>query len=303
MDAVKSAVMPIGPAAARPRRRGSAAPRRGEHRGLRAGPGDRRRRGRRVPAARPRRVDEERRHPARRLRGRPPAGHGGGRRDRRRAGGRGGDGQALLQRGRPRAPAARERDDGADPLARGARSSGAWSASCGRSHDARWSTDRRRSVGDARDDERPAQGSLFGARRTPPARAGRDRRRAPARSPRRPSGGDARDARRRRGPAPRADAAATPRPRPTRRRARDDATSCAAGAGEDGGRRLAPGGSPRHARRGREPARPGRRSTTSCRAPGRACRAGCPRRARSAAARSSRRAGGRCRRTAAVTLD
>ena len=42
-----------------------------------------------------------------------------GRRDRRRAGGGGGDGQALLQGGRPRAPAAGERDDGADPHARG----------------------------------------------------------------------------------------------------------------------------------------------------------------------------------------
>ena len=41
-----------------------------------------------------------------------------GRRDRRRARGGGGDGQALLQGGRPRAPAARERDDGTDPHAR-----------------------------------------------------------------------------------------------------------------------------------------------------------------------------------------
>ena len=38
------------------------------------------------------------------------------RRDRRRARRRGGDRQALLPRGRPRPPAARERDDGADPL-------------------------------------------------------------------------------------------------------------------------------------------------------------------------------------------
>ena len=52
--------------------------------------------------------------------GRPPAGHGGGRRDRRGAGGGGGDGQAVLPGGRPRPPAARERDAGADPLARGA---------------------------------------------------------------------------------------------------------------------------------------------------------------------------------------
>ena len=63
----------------------------------------------------PRRVDEGRRHPRGRLRRRAPAGHCAGRRHRRRAPWRGGHGQALLPRGRPRAPSARERGDGADP--------------------------------------------------------------------------------------------------------------------------------------------------------------------------------------------
>ena len=48
-------------------------------------PRARRRRRGRVRAARARRLDEERRHPAGRLRGRAPAGHGERRRDRRRA--------------------------------------------------------------------------------------------------------------------------------------------------------------------------------------------------------------------------
>src|SRR5207249_6790881 len=43
------------------------------------------------------------------------AGHGSGRRHRRRPAGRGGDGEALLSRVRPRATSARKRCDGADP--------------------------------------------------------------------------------------------------------------------------------------------------------------------------------------------
>ena len=74
-----------GPAARRLRRRRSADPRRGEHRGVRRRPGRRRRRGRRVRAARARRVDDRRRDPRGRLRRRPPAGRRGRRRDRRRA--------------------------------------------------------------------------------------------------------------------------------------------------------------------------------------------------------------------------
>ena len=104
------------PAARRPGRRRPADPGRGEHRGLRPGPVDRGRRGRRVRPARPRRVDEGRGHPRRRLRRRAPAGHRDRRRDHRRPRGRGGDRQALLPRVRPRAPAARERRHGADPL-------------------------------------------------------------------------------------------------------------------------------------------------------------------------------------------
>ena len=52
-----------------------------------------------------------------RLRSRAPAEHRGGRRHHRRAARRRGDGQALLPRARPRATAAREPRDGADPHA------------------------------------------------------------------------------------------------------------------------------------------------------------------------------------------
>ena len=62
------------PADRRPGRGGLAGAGRGEHRGLRAGAGDRGRRAGRVRPARPRRVDEGRRHPRGRLRRRAPAG-------------------------------------------------------------------------------------------------------------------------------------------------------------------------------------------------------------------------------------
>ena len=124
-------------AARRPGRGRPADPRRGEHRGLRAG-------ARRSPAgeegefvlARARRLDDRRRHPRRRLRRRAQPGHGGRRRDRRRARGRGGDRQALLQGVRPHPPAAGERDDGTDPHARRAASWAAWSECSGR-----WTSD------------------------------------------------------------------------------------------------------------------------------------------------------------------
>ena len=82
-----------------------------------------------------RRLDEERRHPRGRLRGRAPAGDRHGRRDRRRAGGRGGDRQALLPendhiRLQPENPAL-EPIRAADVARRSAR----WSASAGRCHD------------------------------------------------------------------------------------------------------------------------------------------------------------------------
>ncbi|CAA9504933.1 MAG: SOS-response repressor and protease LexA, partial [uncultured Solirubrobacteraceae bacterium] len=108
-------------AARRPGRRRLAGARRGEHRGVRGRPVPGGWRGGRVRPADPRRVDDRGRDPARRLRGRPATGHRQGRRDRRRAARRGGDRQALLPRSRPHPPAARERDDGADPLARRAR--------------------------------------------------------------------------------------------------------------------------------------------------------------------------------------
>ncbi|CAA9481602.1 MAG: SOS-response repressor and protease LexA, partial [uncultured Solirubrobacteraceae bacterium] len=107
-----------GAAADRACRRRSADPRRGEHRGLRGGASAGRRRGRRVRAARQRRVDEERRHPRWRLRGGAPAADRPRRRDRRRDGGGGGDGQALLPRGRSHPAGTGERDDGADPVSR-----------------------------------------------------------------------------------------------------------------------------------------------------------------------------------------
>ena len=126
----------LGRAAPRPAARGPgrgrlADPGRGEHRGLRPGAVDRRRRGRRVRPARPRRVDEGRGHPRRRLRRRAPAGHRHRRRDHRRPGGRGGDRQALLPRVRPRPPAARERRHGAHPLQGGPHPRAASSASSG----------------------------------------------------------------------------------------------------------------------------------------------------------------------------
>src|SRR4051794_16960508 len=105
-----------GPAARGARRGRPADPRRGEHRGLRQRAADRRRRRGRVRAARAGPVDEGHRDPRGRLRRRAPPGDRKRRRDRRRAGGRGGDREALLPRGRPRAPAARERFHGADPL-------------------------------------------------------------------------------------------------------------------------------------------------------------------------------------------
>ena len=103
------------PAAGRPGRRRRADPRRGEHRGVR-----------RVPAV----TGGEDGDYILRIRGESmknagilegdyvvvrPQDDADRRRDRRRAGRRGGDGQALLPRDRPRPPAARERDDGAHP--------------------------------------------------------------------------------------------------------------------------------------------------------------------------------------------
>ncbi len=98
--------------------------------------------GRGVPPARPRRVDDQRGDPGRRLRGRAPAAGRGERRDRRRARGRGrgrrrGDRQALLPRERPRPPAARERRARADVPAVRAGARARSSASSGWSRDAR----------------------------------------------------------------------------------------------------------------------------------------------------------------------
>ena len=76
VDSVRGIVAPGGPAAARLGRRGPADAGRGEHRGVRLGARDRRRRRRRVPAAHPRRIDEGRRHPRGRLRRRASAGDG-----------------------------------------------------------------------------------------------------------------------------------------------------------------------------------------------------------------------------------
>ena len=113
---------PERPAARRPGRRGPADPRRGEHRGVR----------RRCPSS----PAGTRASTSCAIRGESmknagilegdfvvvrPQDTADRRRDRGRPGGRGGDRQALLPRGRPRPPAARERRDGADPLARGAR--------------------------------------------------------------------------------------------------------------------------------------------------------------------------------------
>ena len=90
----------------------------------------------RVRPPRARRLDEGRRHPRGRLRRRAPAGDRQRRRDRRRPGRRGGDRQALLPRGRPRPPAAREPGDGADPLQARSACSVRWSACSGRCRDA-----------------------------------------------------------------------------------------------------------------------------------------------------------------------
>ena len=109
---------PSGVAARRLGRGRSTDPGGGEHRGVRPRSVRRRRGGRGLRAARARRVDGRRRDPGGRLRRRPPAGRGrrrGHRRGARRRGGRG-DREALLPRVRPRAAAAGERDDGADPL-------------------------------------------------------------------------------------------------------------------------------------------------------------------------------------------
>jgi site-specific DNA recombinase len=112
---------PRQPPAARLGRRRSADAGGGEHRGLRVRPGDRRRRRRRVPAAHSRRLDEGSGDHRGRLRRGATAGHRARRRRRGGAARRGGDGQALLPRVRPRAPAAGERFDGADPQQRGHR--------------------------------------------------------------------------------------------------------------------------------------------------------------------------------------
>ena len=70
------------------------------------------------------------------------------RRDRGRARGGGGHGQALLPRGRARASPAGERLAGADPLARGARCSGAWWVSAGGSRELRAARAARRTLAD-----------------------------------------------------------------------------------------------------------------------------------------------------------
>ena len=132
----RSIVRPDGPAARRAGRRRLADARRGEHRGVRRGAAARRRRGRRVRPARARRVDDRRRHPGGRLRRRASAGdRASTARSSSRCVGRGGDRQALLPRVRPHPAAARERRDGADPLPRRARSSGASSACSGACRD------------------------------------------------------------------------------------------------------------------------------------------------------------------------
>ncbi len=68
---------------------------------------------------------------------RAPAGDGDRRRDHRRARGRGGDGQALLPRARPRAPAAREPRRWSRSARRTCASWGAWSGSSGACPDGR----------------------------------------------------------------------------------------------------------------------------------------------------------------------